>query len=173
MQLVVRPERESRTVLLRALAVRGLILACFWFILTEGDTRYWGFALLSIALAALVSLVVLPVGSWRWRAKGLLRFVPYFAEHSLRGGIDVSRRALHPEVPHTPGYVKYRFRLTDEPSRVFFVNAINLLPGTIATQIDGDVLRVHVLDTSMPVAKAMGSLEERVADLFGVDLRDA
>jgi multicomponent Na+:H+ antiporter subunit E len=54
--------------------------------------------------------------------------------------------------------------------RVFFVNAINLQPGTVGVRIDGDRLRVHALDQSMPVEENLRDLEERVAGLFGVEL---
>lgn len=169
MKIIARNSQETSAPLLKAVALRAVLVTLFWLVLTEGDTGYWGLALLVIGLTTLASLVFVPVASWRWRPMGLLRFLPYFVKQSLRGGIDVSRRAFHPRMPVNPGYIEYQIRLPAGPWRVFFVNALNLQPGTIGVRIDGDTLRVHALDESMPVEENLRELEERVAHLFGVE----
>ncbi|CAN5120891.1 hypothetical protein BH23CHL1_BH23CHL1_22100 [soil metagenome] len=170
MKIVARETPNTSASLLKAVALRGVLATLFWLVLTEGSADYWGLAVLVVALTTLTSLVFVPVASWRWRPMGLLRFLPYFAMQSLRGGIDVSRRAFHPRAPLDPGYVEHQFRLPEGPLRVFFVNAINLQPGTVGVRIEGDRLRVHALDQSMPVEENLRDLEERVAGLFGVEL---
>lgn len=170
MKFAAQDGRKSNASFLKAVALRGLLAAFCWLVLTEGDAGYWGLALLVIAVTTLTSLMFVPVGSWRWRPLGLLRFLPYFAKQSLRGGIDVSRRAFHPRMPLNPGYVDFRFRLPKGPWRVFFVNVINLFPGTVVVRAEADRLRIHALDEAMPVEENLKDLEERVADLFGVEL---
>jgi multicomponent Na+:H+ antiporter subunit E len=82
--------------------------------------------------------------------------------------VDVARRALslHPRL--RPGFVEFRTGLPPGPARVFLMNAMNLLPGTLSTGVRGDVLRVHVLDVELPTESRLRALEGRVAGLFGL-----
>src|SRR5690606_37776560 len=105
-----------------------------------------------------------------WSLTGFARFAPYFLWHSVLGGLDVSRRALHPRMPLNQDIVTHRFRLPPGPSRVGFVNAMNLQPGTLSVRIDGDRLQVHALDASPQVMEDLQALENHVAALFGIDL---
>jgi multicomponent Na+:H+ antiporter subunit E len=120
--------------------------------------------------AVAASLLLVPPGSGVTMG-GLLRFVPYFVVHSLRGGFDVARRALHPRLPIDPGYHDHPLRLPDGAARTFFAALVGLLPGTLGVEIREGRLRVHVLDRKMPTAGTLRELEERVADLFGVEAR--
>lgn len=158
------------TSLVKPAGIRFALFALAWMVLTGGSFDYWGLALLVIAAATLTSLLTMPAGAWHWSLSGLARFLPYFAWQSLRGGYDVSRRALLPGLPIQPGVVQYRLRLPEGAWRVFLVNTLNLMPGTAALNLEGDMLEVHALDCSGPVVDDIRSLEERVADLFGLTL---
>jgi multicomponent Na+:H+ antiporter subunit E len=156
--------------LARAAAIRAALFGLAWVVLSGASSSYWGFALLVIVAATVTSLYMQPAGAWRWTLAGLLRFVPYFAWQSIRGGLDVSRRAFHPRLPVQPDIISYRMRLPQGPQRVFFVNSVNLQPGSAVIEIDGDLLQVHALDVSLPIEENLSALEERVAALFGVTL---
>ena len=156
--------------LVQAAAIRTVLFGLAWIVLTGASSAYWGLALLVIAAATATSLYVQPAGAWRWTFGGLIRFVPYFAWQSIRGGLDVSLRAFHPRMPVQPGIVSYRMRLPDGPQRVLFVNSISLQPGSAVIEIDDDMLQVHALDVSLPIDASLQELEVRVADLFGLDL---
>ena len=156
--------------LLKPAGIRFAVITAAWLVLTDGSLAYWGLALLVISAATAASLVTMPVGAWRWSLTGLARFLPYFAMQSLRGGYDVSRRALHPGLPIHPGVVRYQLQLPDGPGRVFLVNTLNLMPGTAAVSLEGDVLEVHALDRTAQVSDSIRALEVRVADLFALEL---
>lgn len=96
-----------------------------------------------------------------------LRFVPFFAYCSLKGGVDVAGRAFSPRLPLTPAMLDYSLRLPKGTARVFFANIVSLLPGTLSTDIRGDTLMVHVLDNTSPVFEQLQRLEVAVARLFG------
>jgi multicomponent Na+:H+ antiporter subunit E len=79
-------------------------------------------------------------------------------------------RAFNPRMPLQPGIVTYRLRLPDGPGRVFFANSVSLQPGSFVAGIEGDVLKVHALDTAMPIAENLRELEDRVAALFELEV---
>jgi len=104
--------------------------------------------------------------SFRWT--GLAGFLPYFLWHSLRGGVDVSRRALSPRISLAPSFLDYPLRLPAGSPRLFLTNVMSMLPGTLSVELLGDCLRVHVLDATADVFLELEELESRVAGVFGL-----
>ena len=161
-----------------ALAVvkRALALAAVWWTLTAGDLRGWWIGV-PVVLAATAAGVRLhpPPAAWRLHARGLAGFVPYFVWRSCRGSVDVAWRALHPRLPIAPAFHTLALSLPAEgPSRVFFADAANLLPGTLSAGLAGDALTIHVLNAASPTVRSdLRRLEEKVAAVFGVDLPEA
>jgi multicomponent Na+:H+ antiporter subunit E len=98
---------------------------------------------------------------------GVLRFVPFFLWESLRGGIDVALRTLAPRMPVHPGFVTYPIGLLRRrDARVFFANCLCLLPGTLAADLSGDRLEVHLLDMGTDPATELRRLERAVARVY-------
>lgn len=164
------PARPGRG---RRAAARLLFFAFLWFVLTEGESGSWIVGGPTVLLAALASLALPSPASWRWRPAGAARFVPYFLRQSLRGGFDVSRRALDPRLPLQPALVRHPLRLPPGPWRIFFANTVNLLPGTLSAELEEDRIIVHVLDAGPDSLRELGEVEEKVADLFGIALPPA
>ena len=151
-----RPRQQSRIRPLRlALHLSGF--AALWAILTGGTN--WLVGVPVIVLASAVTLRAGPAS--RWSLGGLLRFIPFFAWHSLQGGIDVASRALNPRLPIDPAIVDYEMHLDSAAART--------LPGTLSAELRGNRLSVHVLNASSPVAEMLARLERRIADLGGRD----
>jgi multicomponent Na+:H+ antiporter subunit E len=156
---------------MRQIVIRALALAILWRIITRGDLSSWVVGVPIVVAATLISVALLPRLPWRWRLSGLLRFVPYFLRKSMLGSIDVARRALHPRLPLAPILVEYPVRLHDSLARVFLVNTVSLLPGTLGAELHADHLTVHALDgSSAAITTELEFLEELIADLFGVEL---
>jgi len=88
---------------------RTALFALLWWILTEGAVYSWLVGAPVVVFAVLVSGVLLPGTSWS--LPGILRFIPFFLWHSLRGGVDVAGRALHPRLPISPGLLEHKWRL--------------------------------------------------------------
>jgi len=157
---------RARSVGAVRLTARAFVFAILWAVLSDGDGWGIGIPVVLIATAA------------TWRASpatglsitGLLRFLPYFFWNSLRGGLDVAVRALHPALPINPALTDYDLRLASTAARIVMANTVTLLPGTLCAELTGDVLRVHVLNEPDGVTKMLETLEQRVADLFGQDL---
>lgn len=146
--------------LMRVGLIRGALFASIWWILTNGALDSWLIGVPAVLAATGVSLVMLPAGAWSLRR--ILRFIPFFLWQSIRGGIDVARIVLHPRLPASPVLCEYRLRLPQGLSRVFMVNTVNLLPGTLSVELEGEILRIHILDGTGNYAKEMRQLENLI-----------
>jgi multicomponent Na+:H+ antiporter subunit E len=139
-----------------------------WWVMSEGGRGGWAVATAAAAAAVLVRHRLGPVSPGSLRPGGLLRFVPYFLWQSLRGGADVALRAFRRPVAIAPALLEYQLRLPEGPARSLFVASLSLLPGTFSADVEGDVVRVHVLDGRGPELDRVAELEERVGAVFGV-----
>ncbi len=147
-----------------------LVLVLAWWVLAGSEPDGWVAGAIAVAVAMGLHLALGGGGGSRVRPVGLLRFGPWFLLQSVRGGVDVARRALAPSLPLRPGFLEYRIRIREEHARVFFLNCVSLLPGTFSARLDGAVVRVHLLADRQRVPARLAELEERVAALFGAAL---
>ncbi|RCX32763.1 Na+/H+ antiporter subunit E [Thioalbus denitrificans] len=143
-----------------------LAAAVLWWILAGGSAASWAIGVPAVVLAAW-SARRLGTGS-ALSLTGLLRFLPFFAWESLRGGVDVARRTLGPRLRIAPGFLDYRTALPEGAPRRFFATCVSLLPGTLAAEIEGDTLAVHQLDAGGDSQAELARLERAVAGLFGL-----
>ncbi len=147
---------------------RVAAFALVWWILTGGAVASWLVGVPAVLVATLVSMVLVP--AFPWSPIGVVCFLPFFAWHSLRGGVDVAWRAFHPQIPITPGLVEYPLRLSPGLPRVFMVNTASLLPGTLSAELGAESLIVHVLDTQKSVLSELMMVEQAVARMFAISL---
>lgn len=151
-------------------AERFAAFAVGWWVLAEGDRSSWPFGLVFAALATVASLKLTPARGWRAVPVGMVRYALFFTSQSFVGGVDVAWRAVRPSMPIEPDFVPYPLRLPPGPARVLLANTVSLLPGTLSTGIDGDVLILHVLDRTAPIVDEVGDVEERIASALGIEL---
>jgi multicomponent Na+:H+ antiporter subunit E len=141
-------------------------LAGLWWLLSDGDPASWIIGLPAVAAAGWSAHRLRSGGASTISASGLLRFLPFFLWESLRGGIDVALRTLAPRMRIHPGFTVYRTRLRRRDARVLFANCVSLLPGTLAADVDGDRLDVHLLDAGSDPAEELRRLELAVARVY-------
>ena len=156
--------------IVRSTIMRGVALAAAWGILTRGDPRGLWFGAIVVALALVVGGQFAPPGHTTLRPLGLARFVAAFLYGSVRGGLDVARRALMPRPALAPTVITYASRLDDELARRVFGWALNLMPGTLILDRDGVRFDIHVLVDPAARRRELERLERRVADALGVAL---
>ena len=154
--------KPGQNVFFRRLTVYLLL----WWALAGGGPAAWPLGAAAIALALLAACLLPPPSPWRMTLGGAAGFVPYFCLQSLRGGIDVTRRAFSPGRPLDPGLLTYSLSLPPGPARIFLLNVISLLPGTLSAQLWDRELIVHVLDRKLD--PKLERLEQHVAALFGM-----
>lgn len=153
---------------LRSGSIRAALFALMWWMLTDGALDSWLVGTPVILFATVVSVLLLP--PLLWSLTGTVRFVPFSLWRSLSGGVDVARRALHPRLPISPGLFHHRWRLPPGLPRVFMVNTVSLLPGTLSLELDANCLQVHVLDEGKGLLSELEKVEQRVAAMFGISL---
>jgi len=147
-----------------------IVFSFLWWLLTSPRWDSWIVGGPTVLAAAMVArLIDQPLG-WRWSLIGFLQFVPHFVRCSFLGGVDVAWRSLHPRLPIDPQLIDYNLRLPDGAARVFFMNVVNLLPGTVSADVCDDVLIVHVIDGRQPMHQQLAKLEHVVAGLFATRL---
>jgi multicomponent Na+:H+ antiporter subunit E len=145
---------------------RLVLFSAIWVVLAGADP--------SSAIIAVPTVLAATWASWRLAGTpgtrlspwGAVRFVPYFFYESIRGGLDVAARVLGPRVRVDPGFHDYRLNLSNPGARVFFVDLVSLLPGTLSADLRGAVVTIHALDRGTDMAGDLSLLERRVGALF-------
>lgn len=147
-----------------------VFVALFVVWLALNGVSAWATGLAFSALGALVGATLAPGQASLWSPWQALTFAAYFLRESLRGGLDVARRALHPRLPVQPHFVDHALRLPAGPPRTLMVGLVSLLPGSLCADIDlsRNVLRVHLL--AERAGDGLDELESRIAALFGLEL---
>lgn len=145
-----------------------IICGVLWWVLAAGTPNSWVVGIPTIVAAAIVLSWLSSSEHPRWSPAGLLRFIPYFIRATVHGGVDVARRALSRRMRLNPGLLRYELRIAPGAARVFFVNTVSLLPGTLSADLREDCLWVHVIDSSQANDTHLRLLEDRVADLFAL-----
>ncbi|TVR97792.1 MAG: cation transporter [Rhodospirillales bacterium] len=145
---------------------RSALFVAVWWVLARDLVSAWWVAPIAVGAALLVSLMTAPPAAPPLSITGLIRFVPFFAWQSIRGGIDVVLRALHPRLPIAPGFIDYTTRLPPGRAVAWFALTISLLPGSLTARVEGQRLVVHVLDARQPVLRMLAGVEERVQRVF-------
>ncbi|UAW98698.1 Na+/H+ antiporter subunit E [Halopseudomonas nanhaiensis] len=143
------------------------LFAALWLLLAGNSGWYLGLpsVIAAAALAVRLQLAPLPI-----RPLALPRFVIGFLWAAIAGGWDVARRALHPRRPIAPGWVDYPVRSRHRQVRLLLSSLVGLLPGTLATGMQSDLLRLHVLDRHSDWQRSVEALERSLCRLFGEDL---
>jgi multicomponent Na+:H+ antiporter subunit E len=154
----------------RAAVRRGLVYLALWMVIAGGDAADLVPGLCAAALAAWVSLRLMPPdpvgGSVRWLAA--LRLLARFVRVSVVAGLDVAQRALAPRMRLAPGYVHYRSQLPTCDARSLFLAMTSQMPGTIPSGTEpSGTITYHCLDASQPVASQLEEEEERLLAALG------
>lgn len=159
---------HHRPSFVHGLVLRAGFFAFLWCVLAERDPwREWPLAVGAIAAATAASVVCWPAGRFHLRAGAMLRFAPWFLWQSLRGGIDVARRAFDPRMPLRPALVELSLRTPNGFSHVVLAWVLSLLPGTATVRAGDGWLTVHVLDERLYTVESLHAVETWVAKIFG------
>lgn len=152
--------------MMRTVAARAVLFALLWWLAVEGADIAWGLGVVAVIAATVVSMHLWP-HDLRLTLTALPAFLFFFLWQSLKGGWQVAHIALHPRLTLDPAMIELQLALPDGAPRIAFTAVLGLMPGTLGLHLAGDRLRVHVLDTRLPVAAEAAALETHIARLFG------
>lgn len=154
----------------------GTLFILLWLLLTQGDMNSWLIGAFVVPLATCCALHVFPKDTtkhhcehWSRRPLSLIRFIPFFLEQSLKGGWESALYAIHPGREVKPGVIRYQMLLPPGSARLFFINVVSLLPGTVSAYLCRDTIAIHVLDRQADNAEALRRCEMKVAQLFDLE----
>lgn len=148
---------------------RGLIFSGLWMVISGGHPASWTIGAPAVLFATWAHSRLGSAQRWQVSPLGTLRFVGYFLLESLRGGLGVAARTLRPRLRIRPGFTSYYCSLPAGRPIVFFGCCVNLLPGTLLVDLQGQRLLVHLLDIDSPAGPGLARLEQMVARLFALE----
>jgi len=139
----------------KALFARFVFFLSVWLMIAGWSREDLPVGLVASALALWISLSLLPPTVIRPRLGPLAKLSFRFLICSIIAGVDVARRALLPRLDLRPGFVDVVFALPPGVARNAFLMYQSLQPGTSPTSAEGEILQMHCLDVSQPIAAAI------------------
>lgn len=134
--------------------LRGLLFLALWLALAGPDPAGLPFGLLAAALATRASLRLLPPAEGRTDLLALARLLALTLRQSVIAGVDVARRAFTRPPDIAPGVIEVPLPLPAGPRRDAFRALASLAPGSLPLEdLPGGALRLHALDTGLPLAR--------------------
>lgn len=125
-----------------------VLLSLVWLGLTS--TFNWQELLVGLTISFFLSIVISSgyarLGLPPLGLKRLIYFLIYvlvLAREIVKANFDVAYRAIHPDVPISPGIVIINTDLEQDIAKVILANSITLTPGTFTLDIVGEKLLVH------------------------------
>lgn len=124
---------------------------------------------MSLALATLASFLV-PAHLDSSVDVGFAARMPVFSViliwEIVKANWEVLRQVVAPSFPIDPRVMEYDSFLESDSARTVLAGAINLTPGSVTLEIEGNRFYVHCLAESQEEGMADGKLERMVAWLF-------
>ena len=99
----------------------------------------------------------------------ILLYWLWLAREIIKSNLDVARRILTPGLPISPNVFTVRATQQSDLGRVTYANSITLVPGTVAMDVDEDVITVHALTQEAAADLKRGEMNRRVChveDIF-------
>ena len=143
---------------------RGVSFFLLWMLLIQSlKTADLAVGALTCVGATWTSLRLLPPSSGCLRFGRLLALLPHFVWESVLAGVDVARRALHPRMPLSPGFVTCQLSFPPGFARNTFATITSLLPGSVPAGEAEGALVYHCLDDTSPVVEQLWKEERLLA----------
>lgn len=87
----------------------------------------------------------------------------------LKANWDVAKIVLKPKLEISPGFVRYRTKVSKPLNRLILGNSITLTPGTLTVETLGDVYVVHAITQSAAEDCAEWEMMDRLTEIEGVE----
>ena len=98
----------------------------------------------------------------------ILLYWLWLAWEIIKSNLDVARRILTPGLPISPNVFTVRTTQQSDLGQVTYANSITLVPGTVAMDVDEDVITVHALTQEAAANLKRGEMNRRVCRVEGI-----
>ncbi|PPD44042.1 MAG: sodium:proton antiporter [Methylocystis sp.] len=155
---------------MRCFLLRSLVFLGLWLVISGVSTSDLALGLAVAVIAAFASARLLPCTGVRLNPRACVEMALGLPFQIAVAGIEIARRALHPKLPLSPGFIEYTSHLPEGVSRNAFTALVSMQPGSvpIAGHKGGDIL-IHCLDDTRPVGAAVEADEAKLSRAFGLD----
>ena len=155
-----------------------VVLFGFWMVLSgRTETKFVVYGLITAIVTTWVTYPLLLVpnkdGSKRYFVFGVSipKFIMYFIWlmwQLVLANIDVLLATTSQELDIDPKVVRFYFRADNPMASVVLANSITLTPGTVTINVTDDGLyEIHALTKGAAAGVLDGSMQKKVADLYG------
>ena len=150
----------------------GLFLFAIWVLLSGHYTPLLLVlgvlsTLLVVLLAARADLIDREIYPVLLKSSVLLYWF-WLGREIIKSNIHVARLILDPAMPISPNVFTVRAFQKTELGRVAYANSITLVPGTVAMDVEEDVITVHALTMAAAKDLKRGDMNRRVCHVEGV-----
>lgn len=155
---------------MRCFFSRSTLFLCLWFVIGGFSGPDFVIGLAAAVIAAVASVRLSPCSSVRFNLRACIGMSLRLPLQALDAGMDVARRALHPDLPIRPGFIQYTSDFPEGAARSVFTALVSMQPGSVPIPADrsGD-FSVHCLDDSRPVAAALAADEARLKSALSLE----
>lgn len=158
-----------------------VVLFAFWMILSgHTEIKFIVYGVLTSVVTAWVTYPLLLVtnkdGNRRYFVFGislpkLLKYSLWLLWQLVLANIDVARATTSQNLNINPKVVRFYFRTDNPMAEVVLADSITLTPGTVTLNVTDDGLfEIHALTDGAAAGVLDGSMQRKVADLFGEKL---
>lgn len=156
----------------------ALVLFAFWMVLSgRTETKFVVYGIITAVVTTWVTYPLLLVpnkdGSKKYYVFGFSvpKMIMYFfwlMWQLVLANIDVLLATTAQELNIDPKVVRFRFKVDNPMASVVLANSITLTPGTVTMNVTDDGLyEIHALTTGAAAGVLDGSMQKKVADLYG------
>ncbi len=145
----------------------AILLFLFWLALSGHYTEF----LIGIGIAA--TLLCLAVANRMGTvdaegvpvqlALGAITYIPWLIWEIIKSAWAVTQIIIDPRLPISPTMTRIRASQATSTGQSVYANSITLTPGTITTNVDGDMLTVHAIVSDGADDLEGGSMDARVS----------
>ncbi|MBU1700232.1 MAG: Na+/H+ antiporter subunit E [Candidatus Eisenbacteria bacterium] len=167
----------------RDLVIRFILFMALWLILSgHYDVEHISLGFLSVVAVLAVNgpvrrcPVEVDMDEDRWEFAPtlvhwghLLLYIPWLIKEIVMASLQVAQLVLSPKMPVDPVLVGFRVDLRSPLARTMLGNSITLTPGTLTLEIQEDWFLVHALVESSAGSLISGTMQKRVAEVYGYE----
>ncbi len=159
----------------------AVVLFAFWMILSgRTEVKFIVYGVLTSVVTAWITYPLLLIpnkdGSRKYFIFGIS--IPKFIKYALwllwqlvLANIDVARATTNQNLEIDPKVVRFYFRTENPMAEVVLADSITLTPGTVTLNVTDDGLfEIHALTVGAAAGVLDGSMQKKVAELFGEKL---